>query len=253
MTDIFSLEGRRAVITGGATGLGLAMTDCIVQSGGSVPVVSSSPAEKYRETLAGYGDRVSYEQFDITCTDRTEEFVAELTEKYGRIDILVNNAGNHCKKPVEDMSVDDYTNVLNVHLVGAYALTRAILPHMRANKKGSILFMTSMTGYIGMPYVCGYATAKSGILGLIRSLTSEVSGDGIRVNGIAPGWIDTPMFRRATDGDDARKNKILGRTPMNKFGEPSDVGWACVYLCSDAAKFVTGTVLTVDGGAVTGF
>ena len=142
---------------------------------------------------------------------------------------------------------------ITAHLVGSYALTRALVPHMRANKKGSILFMASMTSYIGMPAVCGYATAKSGILGLVRSLTNELSGDGIRVNGIAPGWIDTPMFRRATDGDDERKNKILSRTPMARFGEPSDVGWACVYLCSDAAKFVTGTVLTVDGGAVTGF
>ena len=228
MTNIFSLEGRRAIITGGATGLGLAMTDCIVQSGGCVTVVSSSPYEKYREVLEPYGDRVSYEQFDITCTDRAEEFVKGLIERCGKIDILVNNAGNHCKKPVEDMTVADYTNVLNVHLVGAYALTRALIPHLRENKKGSIVFLTSMTGYIGMPYVLGYATAKSGVLGMIRSLTSEVSGDGIRVNGIAPGWIDTPMFRRATDGDDARKNKILGRTPMNRFGEPSDIGWACV-------------------------
>ena len=131
------------------------------------------------------------------------------------------------------MTVADYTDVLNVHLVGAYALTRALIPHMRANKKGSILFMASMTSYIGMPSVCGYATAKSGILGLVRSLANEVSGDG--------------------KTDDRRKNKILSRTPMNRFGEPSDIGWACVYLCSDAAKFVTGTVLTVDGGAVTGF
>ena len=253
MTNIFSLEGRRAVITGGATGLGLAMTDCIIQSGGKVTVVSSSPFEKYSETLAPYGDSVSYEQFDITCTEQAESFAAGLVERYGKIDILVNNAGNHRKKPVEDMTVADYTDVLNVHLVGAYALTRALIPHMRANKKGSILFMASMTSYIGMPSVCGYATAKSGILGLVRSLANEVSGDGIRVNGIAPGWIDTPMFRRATDGDDRRKNKILSRTPMNRFGEPSDIGWACVYLCSDAAKFVTGTVLTVDGGAVTGF
>ena len=203
--------------------------------------------------MAPYGDSVSYEQFDITRTEETESFAAGLPERYGKIDILVNNAGNHCKKPVEDMTVEDYTNVLNVHLVGSYALTRALVPHMRANKKGSILFMASMTSYIGMPAVCGYATAKSGILGLVRSLTNELSGDGIRVNGIAPGWIDTPMFRRATDGDDERKNKILSRTPMARFGEPSDVGWACVYLCSDAAKFVTGTVLTVDGGAVTGF
>lgn len=253
MNDVFSLAGKTAVITGGATGLGLAMTRCILASGGRVIIVSSSPASKYADTLAALGEMASYEQFDIVNTSRTEAFVQSLIDKYRRIDILVNNAGVHCKKPIEAMSVEDYTHVLNVHLVGAFAITRALIPHMRGNKSGSIIFIASMTSYIGQPYVMGYSTAKAGYLGMIHTLTSEVSGDGIRVNGIAPGWIDTPMFRKATDGDDARKNKILGRTPMNKFGEPDDVGWACVYLCSDAAKFVTGTVLPVDGGALIGF
>lgn len=253
MTDIFSLEGRTAVVTGGATGLGLAMTECIVQSGGRVAVVSSSPREKYREILEPFGDSVSYEQFDITDTEKTEGFAAGLIKKYGKIDILVNNAGVHCKKPIEDMSVEDYTNVLNVHLVGSFALTRAFVPHMRENQKGSIVYIASMASYIGQPYICGYASAKAGVLGMVHTLAGEVSADGVRVNAIAPGWIDTPMFHKATDGDEIRRNKILGRTPMNKFGEPADVGWACVYLCSDAAKFVTGTVLTVDGGALIGF
>lgn len=253
MTDIFSLEGQTAVVTGGATGLGLAMTQCMTASGCKVVVVSSSPREKYADTLAELGESVSYEQFDITDTDRTPEFVEGLIQKYGNVDILVNNAGVHCKKPIEDMSVEEYTNVLKVHLVGAFALTKAFVPHMRSNHKGSIIFIASMTSYIGQPYVMGYSTAKAGYLGMIHTLASEVGADGIRVNGIAPGWIDTPMFRKATDGDDARKNKILGRTPMNKFGEPKDIGWACVYLCSDAAKFVTGAVLPVDGGALNGF
>lgn len=253
MTDVFSLEGQTAVVTGGATGLGLAMTQCMAASGCKVVIVSSSPREKYAETLAGLGENVAYEQFNITDTDKTPEFVESLIKKYGKIDILVNNAGVHCKKPIEDMSVEDYTNVLNVHLVGAFALTKAFVPHMRENHKGSIIFIASMTSYIGQPYVMGYSTAKAGYLGMIHTLASEVGADGIRVNGIAPGWIDTPMFRKATDGDDARKNKILGRTPMNKFGEPKDIGWACVYLCSDAAKFVTGAVLPVDGGALNGF
>lgn len=253
MNDAFSLSGKTAVITGGATGLGLAMTKCILASGGRVIIVSSSPASKYADSLKELGEMASYEQFDIVNTSQTEDFIQGLIAKYTKIDILVNNAGVHCKKPIEDMSVEDYTHVLDVHLVGAFAITRALIPHMRGNKSGSIIFIASMTSYIGQPYVMGYSTAKAGYLGMIHTLTSEVSADGIRVNGIAPGWIDTPMFRKATDGDDARKNKILGRTPMNKFGEPSDVGWACVYLCSDAAKFVTGTVLPVDGGALIGF
>ncbi len=186
-------------------------------------------------------------------TDKTSIFIEELIEKYGKIDILVNNAGIHCKKPIEDMSVNDYERVLQVHLVGAFAMTKAVVPYMSKNKKGNIIFIASMTSYIGQPYVMGYSTAKSGYLGMIHTLASEVGADGIRVNGIAPGWIDTPMFRKATDGDEKRKNKILGRTPMNRFGEPKDIGWACVYLCSDAAKFVTGAVLPVDGGALIGF
>lgn len=253
MTDIFSLEGQTAVVTGGATGLGLAMVQCILEAGGRAIVVSSSPYERYRDIMEGLGERVSYEQFDITLTKRTPLFVKELIEKYGRIDILVNNAGVHCKKPIEDMSVEDYENVLNVHLVGAFALTKAVIPHMKDNKRGNIIFIASMTSYIGQPYVMGYSTAKAGYLGMIHTLASEVGTDGIRVNGIAPGWIDTPMFRRATDGDEERKNKILGRTPMKRFGKPEDIGWACVYLCSDAAKFVTGAVLPVDGGALIGF
>lgn len=253
MQHIFSLEGQTALVTGGATGLGLAMVQCIKEAGGRVIVVSSSPYEKYKDIIERLGERVFYEQFDITMTDKTSIFIEELIEKYGKIDILVNNAGIHCKKPIEDMSVNDYERVLQVHLVGAFAMTKAVVPYMRKNKKGNIIFIASMTSYIGQPYVMGYSTAKSGYLGMIHTLASEVGADGIRVNGIAPGWIDTPMFRKATDGDEKRKNKILGRTPMNRFGEPKDIGWACVYLCSDAAKFVTGAVLPVDGGALIGF
>lgn len=151
-----------------------------MSSGCKVIVVSSSPYEKYADTLKELGSLASYEQFNITDTDKTPEFVEGLVKKYGKIDILVNNAGVHCKKPIEDMTVEDYTNVLDVHLVGAFALTKAIVPHMRSNKKGNIIFIASMTSYIGQPYVMGYSTAKAGCLGMIHTLASEVGADGIR-------------------------------------------------------------------------
>ena len=110
-----------------------------------------------------------------------------------------------------------------------------------------------MTSFLGQPFVTGYAAAKSAYLGLIHGLATELGADGLRVNGVAPGWIDTPMLRKAIEGDDARKNKILGRTPMKCFGDPEDIGWAACYLASDAAKFVNGHVLIVDGGALIGF
>lgn len=249
----FSLEGKVAIVTGGATGLGLAMTKCLIAAGAKVVVASSSPAEKYAEVLAPLGDKAVYAQFDVTKADEAQAFVDKVVAEHGHVDILVNNAGVHCKKPIEEMEVEDFTRVLNVHLVGAFALSKAVVPHMRARKSGNIIFIASMTSYVGQPYVIGYSAAKSGVLGMIRDLAAEVGLDGIRVNGIAPGWIDTPMLHQAVDNDIPRQQKILGRTPMKKYGDPEDIGWAAVYLCSDAAKFVTGMVIPVDGGAVSGF
>lgn len=250
---IFSLSEDVAIVTGGASGLGLAITRCMVASGAKVIVIGSAPYENVKTTLDEFKDRVDYISFNITETEKAQGVVDGIIEKYGKVSILVNNAGNHCKKPIEEMSVEDFTNVLDVHLVGAFALTKAVIPNMKANKKGSIIFQASMTSYIGQPNVAGYSTAKAGYLGLVHTLASECGPDNVRVNAIAPGWIDTPMFRKATDTDKPRLNKILGRIPMDKVGEPEDIGLAAVFLCSDAAKYITGICLPVDGGALIGF
>ena len=130
-----------------------------------------------------------------------------------------------------------------------------VIDAMWRNAGGTLTGQVKMTERpaSGQPLVTGYAAAKSAYLGLIRGLATELGADGIRVNGIAPGWIDTPMLRKAIEGDDVRKNKILGRTPMKCFGTPEDIGWAACYLASEAAKFVNGQVLVVDGGALIGF
>ena len=250
---VFSLLGKTAVITGGTTGLGLAIAKCMIDSGAKVVVVSMDHQEVFEQNLGSYGEKAAYYQFNITDTKQTQSLAEKIIKEHGNISILVNNAGNHCKKPIEEMTVEDYENVLNVHLVGAFAMTKAFIPHMKALGDASIIFQASMTSFIGQPYVSGYSTAKAGYLGLVRTLASEVSASGVRVNAIAPGWIDTPMFRKATDNDPQRKAKILGRTPMNKVGEPADIGWASVFLSSEAAKFITGICLPVDGGALIGF
>lgn len=251
--QLFMLKGQTAIITGGASGLGLAITRCMVGAGAKAIIISSSSPELVSDTLAEFGDQVVYYQFDITNTDETGELVERIIKENGNISILVNNAGNHCKKPIEEMTVEDFCRVLNVHLVGAFALTKALILHMKANKKGSILFQASMTSYIGQPNITGYSTAKAGYLGMVHTLTSECGADGVRVNAIAPGWIDTPMFHKATDNDPPRLNKIMGRIPMKTVGDPMDIGMAAVFLCSDAARYITGVCLPVDGGALIGF
>lgn len=251
--DFFSLKGQTAIITGGSTGLGLAITRCMVGAGAKVVVLSMESQDSAANALSEFGDNVAYYQFNVTDTDKSQQIVDKIIEEHGSISILINNAGNHCKKPIEEMTVEDYCSVLNVHLVGAFALTKALVPHMKSNKKGSIIFQASMTSYIGQPNVAGYSTAKAGYLGLVHTLATECGADGVRVNAIAPGWIDTPMFHKATDTDAPRLAKILGRIPMNKVGDPMDIGMAAVFLCSDAARYISGTCLPVDGGALIGF
>lgn len=248
----FSLEGQRAVITGGATGLGFAMSRCMIAAGADVIVIGKAE-EKLAAACEELGPKASYYRFDITDTDHTQELADRIIREKGNVSILCNNAGNHCKKPIEDMTVEDFTSVLSVHAVASFAMTKAFVPHMKSNHKGSIIFTSSMTGFMGQPYVTGYSAAKSAFLGMVRTLATEISAQGVRVNAVAPGWIDTPMLHKAIDGDSERTNKILGRTPMKKFGTPEDIGWATVFLSSDAAKFINGTALVVDGGALIGF
>jgi len=249
----FSLEGKTAVITGGATGLGLAMTESMIQAGAKVIVLGRREKKQAEETLSRFLGKAVYYTCDVTDTEAIPALAEQILREQGPVHILCNNAGNHCKKPIEDMSCEDFSEVLKVHLVGAFALSKAFMPHMKRQGEGSILFIASMTSFIGQPYVVGYSAAKAGYLGMVHTLAAEGGSFGVRVNAIAPGWIDTPMFRKATENDVERKTKILGRTPMGKVGEPSDIGWAAVYLCSEAAKFITGICLPVDGGALIGF
>lgn len=250
--QVFSLKGRTAVVTGGATGLGFAISKCIVSAGGNV-IILGRREDKLQAACQEIGKNASYICADITQTEKTEALVQDILARHGKVHILVNNAGNQYKKPVEQMSVQEFSEVLDTHLVGSFALTKGLLPHMRKQTQGSVIFLASMCSYIGNPNLTGYAAAKAGVLGLVRTLASEASGDGVRFNAIAPGWIETPMFQRALGADPARQKKILDRTPMKAFGKPEDIGWAAVYLASDASKFVTGTTLVVDGGAVIGF
>ncbi len=253
MEKYYSLEGQTAVVTGGSTGLGLAITRCLISAGAKVIVLSMETPEQAADAMEEFGDKVAYYQFNITATDKTQEMADKLVAEHGPISILINNAGNHCKKYIWEMSVEEYVSVLNVHLVGAFALTKALVPQMKELGHGRIIFQASMTSYIGQPQVAGYSTAKAGYLGLIHTLTAELAEYGITVNAIAPGWIDTPMFHKATDTDPVRLAKIMGRIPAKTVGDPMDVGMCAAFLCSDAARYVSGTCVPVDGGALIGF
>ncbi len=250
--QIFSLSGETALISGGGTGIGLAIAECLHAAGARVVLVARREAELAAATDR-LGEGASYVVHDITALSAANELVRKVEERAGPVTCLVNNAGIHIKKPALETTVEDFQRVLDTHVLGAHALTCAVAPGMIARGRGSILFTASMASLFGIPQVIAYTAAKSAYVGIVKGLATELSPAGIRVNAIAPGWIETEMSRKALDGDPVRRDKILGRTPMAKFGTPADIGWAAVYLTSPAADFVTGVVLPVDGGVSIGF
>lgn len=248
----FSLTGQTAIVTGGGTGLGLGITRCLAQAGARVVITGRRP-EVLQDAAAQLGDAVVPVVLDVTDTALLPDFVRDVETKVGAPSILVNNAGVHVKKPALEMTDEDFDSVLRTHLTGAFALTRAVAPGMLAQGRGSLVFVSSMTAYMGMPLVTGYATAKTGVIGMVRTLSAEFAPKGVRVNAVAPGWIDTPMLRKAISADAERERKIRGRIQIEGFGAPEDVGWAVVYLCSEAARYVTGVILPIDGGGHASF
>jgi gluconate 5-dehydrogenase len=250
--DIFSLKGEHALITGGGTGIGLAVAQAMHAAGARVVLVGRREAE-LAEAVRGLGEGAAYIVHDITEFEKAPLLVERITREYGPITCLVNNAGMHLKKPAIQTTPEEFQKVMGTHIFGAHALSCAVVPAMIERKHGSIIFMASMASLFGIPLVVAYAAAKSAMIGMIRTMATELSQDGVRVNAIAPGWIDTAMSRKAFAGDPGRKSKIISRTPMARLGEPEDVGWAAVYLTSRAAKFVTGSILPVDGGVAMGF
>lgn len=247
----FSLEGEIAVITGGGSGLGLGIAECFVEAGARVVLVGRR--EEVLQQASASLPGASYEVQDVTQHEVVPQWLERIGREVGPISILVNCAGIHLKKRAIDTSVSEFEQVIQTHLIAAHNLSRCVLPSMLERKHGNLVFIASMASYFGIPQVVAYSAAKSAYLGMVRTLSVEVSEHGVRVNGIAPGWIETPMLRKALAGDESRKNRILERTPMRCFGDPRDIGLAATYLCSPAAKFITGTVLPVDGGASIGF
>jgi len=221
-------------------------------AGAKVVLVGRREAE-LTAAVKELGDRAAYAVHDVNHLEVAPELVARVEKEHGSITCLVNNAGQNMKKPSVDTTAEDFEAVMRTIIFGAHALVKAVIPGMLSRKRGNILFTASMASLFGIPNVIAYTAAKSAMVGMVRGYAVEFSPHGLRVNAIAPGWIGTAMSRKAFEGDPARKNKIINRTPLAKLGETDDIGWAAVYLASPAAKFVTGVTLPVDGGVSIGF
>lgn len=252
MQTAYGLSGKVALVTGGGSGLGLSIAKCLAAAGAHV-IIAGRRAAVLEQACHEIGGGAEFHVLDLAEVEAMADAAEAIISTHGPIDILVNNAGNTIKEPFLESSIAEFDAVFDVHVRGALELTRHIARDQVARGAGSVIFTSSMTAYIGQPNVLGYTTAKTALTGVIRGLSAELSAQGVRVNGVAPGWIDTELYRKATAGDLPRQQKILSRIPMEKLGTPEDIGWACAFLASQAARYITGQVILVDGGAATGF
>ena len=248
----FDVTGQTAFITGGGTGLGFGMARCLAAAGARVVLVGRRKDE-LGKACAEIGANAFPLVGDVTKLETAPALVDKAENLAGAVSILINNAGVHLKKPALETTDAEFAAVLQTHVFGAFALTREAGKRMVARKSGSVIFTASMASLMGIPLVVAYSAAKSAYVGIVRTLAVEWGASGVRVNAIAPGWIGSAMLEQALANDPPRKAKILSRIPPGRFGEPDDIGWAAVYLSSPAAKYVSGVVLPVDGGAAESF
>lgn len=245
---LFDLDGRIALVTGGASGIGRAIAGGFASFGADVAILDRDlpAAQDAADALrAGTGRHIVAFAVEASDEQQVEAAVAAATAALGPIDILLNGAGHNVRKPLVDFSVEEFDGLLHVHLRGAFLTCRAVGRQMQARGRGSIVNIASMLAHVGRAEVAPYAAAKGGLLQMTRSFALEMAPYGVRVNAISPGFIDTPLTRNHPPEVRAR---VTSATPMGRFGDPSELVGAAVFLASDASSFVTGTTIQADGG-----
>src|SRR4051794_34344755 len=246
------MDNQVAIVTGGGSGIGLAIAEKFVSNGIKTIIIGRSE-EKLKTAQEKLGSLCSVISFDLTDLPGIPALVNKIYADYGEIDILVNNAGINMKKEFTEVTDEDFQRIILTNVNSIFSLSREVVKRMLQKGKGSIINISSMASQYGIPKVIAYTASKSAIEGMTRAMAVELSPKGIRVNCIAPGFIGTEMSAKALNNDPERKGKAMGRTPMGVLGEPSDIGDAVVFLAGEAAKYITGVVLPVDGGNSIGF
>ncbi len=243
--DSFSLAGKVALVTGANTGLGQGIA--LAQAGADVVAVGRSSAEHTQRDVVGAGRRFHFVQADLEVSRDAGRIVDDAVQAAGRVDILINNAGIIRRSDALTFTEDDWDAVLNVNLKTPFFLAQAAAKVMLAHGGGKIINIASMLSFQGGIRTASYTSSKSGLAGLTRLLANEWAAQGINVNAIAPGYFETNNTS-ALRADEQRSRDILGRIPAGRWGRPSDLGGAAVFLASAASDYVHGMVLPVDGG-----
>lgn len=246
----FRLDGKVAFITGGSRGLGLAMGKAMAQAGARVVLTSRNQddvTKAAQEVENESGQRAMGLQMDVTNEEQVAAAVKRTVDEFGRLDILVNNAGINIRKPIKDFSLDEWKQVIDINLTGVFICTRAVADQMIAQKSGRVINMGSMMSTISMPERVAYASSKGAVLQLSRTIALEWAPYNITVNTICPGPFGTEL-NAPIIADPEKSAYFTSRIPLGRWGQTWELGSLAVYLASDAAGFITGSAISIDGG-----
>ena len=243
------LKNRTAVITGGSRGLGEAMAKALAGSGAKVALVARDQArlERVREDIMLRGGTADVFVADVTREEEVAGLAEDVKARFGNPQILINNAGINVRKHLVDYTLEEFRSVLDASLISTFLMCRAFVPGMKGTGYGRILNMTSIMSHVSLPGRTAYSSAKAALLGLTRALALELAADGITVNGISPGPIETDMNIAVINNPEANA-QFIANVPVGRWGKVEEVGQLACYLCSDAAGFITGTDILIDGG-----
>ncbi len=245
--DRFRINGQVAVVTGGAKGIGRAITLALAEAGADIAVVSRSPLQEVEKAVVDLGRRYVHHVADLTRRDHTDRVIPAVLERMGDVNILVNNAGIIRRASAAEYSLVDWDSTIEIDLTATLILSQAAGRVMLGKGKGKIINIASVLSFQGGINVIAYAASKHGIAGLTKALANDWASKGINVNAIAPGFFATELTE-ALQRDPERSRSIINRTPAGRWGRPGDIAGATLFLASPASDFVHGVTLPVDGG-----
>ena len=249
MTHPFDLSGRVAVVTGGGSGLGLAIARGLAQAGARVVINGRNRAklDAAAAALAGEGLAVTVHAFDVTDEGAVNAGIADIERTVGPVDILVNNAAVNNRKPFDQYTLAEWRALQDTNFDGPFLVTRAVVPGMKARRRGKIINICSLASDIGRPNIVAYAASKGGLKMMTRALAVELAPHDVQVNGIAPGFFKTEMNTALIDNAEFSA-WVAQRTPAGRWGDPQEIAGAAVFLASPSTSYITGHLLYVDGG-----